>query len=173
MRFERPSHVVLHGKGAKDRAVPLAPDVVAVLKALCEEQPLGRHEARPRFVSAAGHRLTRFGVTHLLARAVALASEEDPELAKRTISPHTLRHTTAMHLLQAGVNVNVIRAWLGHVSLDTTHQYVEADLEMKRRALEKGGVTEASPSRYEPPDELLALLERLGSYVAPMPQNPG
>src|SRR5262249_37416196 len=84
--------------------------------------------------------LTRFGVTHLLARAVATASATFPELATRAISPHTLRHTTAMHLLQAGVDVNVIRAWLGHVSLDTTHQYVEADLEMKRRALEKGGV---------------------------------
>ena len=67
----------------------------------------------------------------------------------------------------------MIRAWLGHVSLDTTHQYVEADLEMKRRALEKGGVTEASPSHYEPPDELLALLERLGGYVAPAPRIPG
>jgi site-specific recombinase XerD len=167
VRFERPTQVVLHGKGAKDRAVPLAPDLVAVLKALCSERQLGRHEARPLFTNAAGRRLTRFGVTHLLARAVTAAAVKCPELATRKVSPHTMRHTTAMHLLQAGVDVNVIRAWLGHVSLDTTHQYVEADLEMKRRALAKGGVTEASPALYEPPDELLALLERLGSYVAP------
>lgn len=173
VRFERPTQVLLHGKGGKDRAVPLAPDLVAALKALCEERQLGRHEARPLFASAAGRPLTRFGVTHLLARAVATASTTFPELVTRAVSPHTLRHTTAMHLLQAGVEVNVIRAWLGHVSLDTTHQYVEADLEMKRRALEKGGVTEASPSHYEPPDELLALLERLGGYVAPAPRIPG
>ena len=144
-----------------------------MLKALCEERQLGRHEARPLFANAAGRRLTRFGVTHLLVRAVATAGATFPELVTRAVSPHTLRHTTAMHLLQAGVDVNVIRAWLGHVSLDTTHQYVEADLEMKRRALEKGGVTEASASQYEPPDELLALLERLGGYVAPAPRIPG
>lgn len=173
VRFERPSQVVLHGKGAKDRAVPLAADLVAVLAALCAERHVGRQEARPLFVNATGRRLTRFGVTHVLARAVTTAHATCPDLARRAISPHTLRHTTAMHLLQAGVDVNVIRAWLGHVSLDTTHQYVEADIEMKRRALEKGGVTEAAAARYEPPDELLALLERLGGYVAPRPQNPG
>lgn len=173
VRFERPTQVLLHGKGAKDRALPLAPDLVTVLKALCDDRRLGRHEARPLFASAAGRPLTRFGVTHLLERAVLKASVKCPSLAGRSISPHTLRHTTAMHLLQAGVDVNVIRAWLGHVSLDTTHQYVEADVEMKRRALEKGGVTEASLSRYEPPDELLALLERLGGYAAPTSPNPG
>ncbi|MCU0682879.1 MAG: tyrosine-type recombinase/integrase [Polyangiaceae bacterium] len=141
VRFERPTQVLLQGKGAKDRAVSLAPDVVAVLKAVCDERQFGRHEARPLFATAAGHQLTRFGVTHLLARAVATASATHPELATRRVSPHTLRHTTAMHLLQADVDVNVIRVWLEHLSLDTTHQYVETDLEMKRRALEERGVT--------------------------------
>ena len=73
--------------------------------------------------------------------------------------PHTFRHTTGMCLLQSGVDLNIIRSWLGHQSLDTTHQYVEADQEMKRKALEQSGMTTAATSRYQPSDAVLALLE--------------
>jgi len=109
----------------------------------------------------ARERLSRFGALHILKEAVAIAAQTMPLIAGRSISPHTLRHTTAMHLLQSGVDPNVIRSWLGHVNLDTTHHYVEADIEMKRQALEKGHILSLTPETYKPSDELMAFLNGL------------
>jgi site-specific recombinase XerD len=117
--------------------------------------------AKPLFVNARAERLTRFGVTHLLRRTVEKAAESYPPLARRQVSPHTFRHTLAMQLLQAGVDLTTIRSWLGHVGVETTHCYVEADIEMKRQALDKCALSEAAPALYQPTDELLALLESL------------
>jgi len=100
-------------------------------------------------------------VTHILRRAIEQAAIRRPSLAERAISPHTLRHTAAMHLLQSGVDLTTIQSWLGHVSVDTTHHYLEADVEMKRVALAKCDVPGAAPLRYKPTDELLAMLDRL------------
>ena len=96
-----------------------------------------------------------------IRRAIEQAATSRPSLAERVISPHTLRHTTAMHLLQSGVDLTTIQSWLGHVSVDTTNHYLEADVEMKRQALAKCDIPEAVPMRYQPSDELLELLERL------------
>lgn len=160
LRLEKPPQVLLHGKGQKDRVVPLAPDLVATLREFQQARPLPARRGAV-FTNASGHRLTRFGVVHILARSVARAAVSAPGLRTLSISPHVMRHTTAMHLLQAGVDLATIQAWLGHASISTTHRYVEADLEMKRRALAKCDTAEAPPTKFQPNDELLAMLDRL------------
>jgi integrase/recombinase XerD len=161
LRLQWPPQVLLRGKGAKERAIPLSKDTAQLLKALCDQRRLPPDSEAPLFVNARGQRLTRHGVTHVLKKAVATASGTKPELAGRAISPHTLRHTKAMHLLQSGVDLTTIQSWLGHASPNTTHHYVEADLEIKRRALEKCVVPNTPHVRNQPPDEVLALLTSL------------
>jgi site-specific recombinase XerD len=161
LRLQWPQQVLLRGKGAKERAIPLSKGTAKLLKALCDQRRLPPDSEAALFVNARGQRLTRHGVTHVLKRAVATASGTKPELADRAISPHTLRHTKAMHLLQSGVDLTTIQSWLGHASPNTTHHYVEADLEMKRRALEKCVVPDTPHVRYQPPDEVLAFLTTL------------
>jgi len=161
LTLQRPPHVLLHGKGDKDRAVPLVKDAVAALNALLEERGVVAQAQTAVFVNARKQRLSRFGVIYILRRAVNAAAKGRPNLGIKAISPHTLRHTLAMHLLQSGVDLVTIQALLGHASVNTTHQYVEADLDMKRRALEKCGATETSPTPYRPTDEVLAFLESL------------
>jgi site-specific recombinase XerD len=173
LRLEAPYQVLLRGKGAKERVVPLGKDTQSALRMLCTERALVPTSTVPVFVNARGARLTRFGVIHLLDRAVAHAAHTVPDLARRAVSPHTLRHTAAMHLLQAGVDLSVIRSWLGHVSIDTTHGYLEADIEMKRRALEMCGAVELEAATYHPTDGVLALLKRrLELCYAPPPPPP-
>jgi integrase/recombinase XerD len=158
--LDSPRQVLIRGKGAKERVVPLDEDLAAILKDLRAERGLTAGAEAPVFVDARGRRLTRFGVTHIVRRAVEKASKHSPHLRRRDISPHSFRHTAAMRLLQAGVDLAVIRAWLGHVDIQTTHQYLEADVEMKRQALAAAGITTAAQVRYEPPSRILALLER-------------
>lgn len=153
--------VVLWGKGSKERVVPLGTELATALRDLIRERGIDPRSNSPVFVDDRGRRLTRFGLTHVVRRSVDEASKSMPALAKRHISPHTFRHTAAMTLLQAGVDLTVIRSWLGHVDIQTTHQYLEADVEAKRRALEAAGVAPSTGgARYEPPSAILALLER-------------
>jgi len=161
LRLDKPYQVLLRGKGCKERVVPLTEETVVALRNYRDEN--GRHLETecPFFINARGGRLTRFGVVHLLDRAVKVAASLHPHLAKMAISPHTLRHTVAMHLLQAGVDLTTIQSWLGHVTVNTTHQYVEADIEMKRRAIEMCAAPETTVSLYVPKDDVLALLESL------------
>jgi site-specific recombinase XerD len=158
--IEASRQVLIRGKGAKERVVPLEKDVAALLKDLRPGHAPPAGPEAPVFVDARGRRLTRFGVTHIVRRVVRDASKRCPHLRRSRISPHLFRHTAAMRLLQAGVDLAVIRAWLGHVDIQTTHQYLEADVDMKRRALAAAGVTSEAHVRYEPPSQLLALLER-------------
>jgi integrase len=144
------------------------------LRALCDLRGLPPDPEAPLFVNSRGQRLTRHGVTHVLKRAVATASGTKPDLADRAISPHTLRHTKAMHLLQSGVDLTTIQSWLGHASPNTTHHYVEADLEMKRRALDRCVVPDSPHVRYQPPDEVIALLTTLcRADAATIPSSAG
>ncbi len=123
--------VRLVGKGQKARHCPLWPRTVSALQGLIA----GRAAPEPVFRNRLGQPLTRFGIYQLVRRAVAAASRQVPALGQKRISPHSMRHTCAVHLLRAGVDLNTIRAWLGHVSLDTTQVYAEVDLEMKAKAL--------------------------------------
>jgi integrase/recombinase XerD len=125
------SSVRLTGKGNKTRLCPLWPKTAGLLKTLVGNR--GPHERV--FLNRLGQPLTRFGIYALVRKAVRRASARVPSLKAKRISPHTVRHSTACHLLRAGVDINTIRGWLGHVSLDTTHIYAEVDLEMKAKAL--------------------------------------
>lgn len=150
----------LHGKGRKQRVVPLWVETARVLRAWFRE--LGDQGSGVAFPSARGQVLSRDGVDHLLRRAVAVATAACPSLGAKKVSPHVLRHSTAMHLFQAGVDIAVIALWLGHESLETTHVYVEADLATKERVLDKlAPMPPGTPARYRPDDKLLAFLAAL------------
>lgn len=151
--------VLLHGKGRKERAVPLWARTARSLREWWSE--LGDKADDAAFPNARGRPLTRFGIAYILGQAVELAQVHCQSLRTKRVSPHVLRHTTAMHLLQGGVDVAVIALWLGHESLETTHVYVEADLAMKQRALAKLTPAATRSRRYKPDDQLLAFLTAL------------
>ncbi len=152
--------VHLHGKGRKQRSVPLWRSTVRAVRAWLKRNPqLGPDS--PLLPNRDGQSMSRWNVTQRLALAVQAAVESHPDLAARQISPHTIRHTTAMHLLQAGVDISVIALWLGHESPATTHQYIEADLAMKERALARLHEPEAKLQRYRAPDSLISFLKAL------------
>ena len=152
--------VHLHGKGRKQRSVPLWRSTIKAVRAWLRLNPQF-DAASPLLPNRGGHVMTRNNVTQRLTLAVAAATENNPGLAKRRITPHTIRHTTAMHLLQAGVDISVIALWLGHESPVTTHHYVEADLTMKEHALSMLHEPEAKTHRYTAPDSLIDFLKKL------------
>lgn len=123
------------GKGRKERLCPLWTQTVRVLREMLEERASVSAQSR-LILNARGKPITRFGIRGLVKRMVARAAEVIPSLKLKQISTHAIRHTTAVHLLRAGVDINTIRAWLGHVSLDTTNRYAEVDLKMKAEALQ-------------------------------------
>ena len=125
--------VQIRGKGRKNRSMPLWQKTARLLRSWLKE--LDGVPDSPLLPNARGHRLTRSGVAQRLRNTVQRATSEDPSLRSLRISPHLIRHTTAMHLLQSGVDLSVIAMWLGHESTQTTHQYLDADLESKKRAL--------------------------------------
>jgi site-specific recombinase XerD len=151
--------VRIHGKGRKERAVPLWPSTCDLVRRWIRFSKL-TSEA-PVFPNRFGEEMSRSGVEKRLAAALALAAASCPSLRGRRVSPHTLRHTTAMHLLQAGVDITVIALWLGHENPVTTHQYVEADLAMKKRALDRVTEPRGRPARVVPSDAVLAFLDGL------------
>jgi site-specific recombinase XerD len=131
--------VKIRGKGAKERHCPLWPSTVAELTALIP----GGSATAPVFLNRCGRQITRLGIHTLVERYVRKAQAQMPSLAAKRISPHTIRHTTATHLLRPGVDINTVGAWLGHVSLDTTNIYAEIDLETKANALAKCEIGDA------------------------------
>lgn len=152
--------VHLHGKGRKERSVPLWRSTAKAIRAwLRLNADLGPTSAL--LPNRGGETMTRSNVTQRLALAVNAATATMPSLATRSISPHTLRHTTAMHLLQSGVDISVIALWLGHESPTTTHQYVEADLAMKEKALARLQDPETPVRRFRATDSLLEFLKTL------------
>ena len=163
--------VTLRGKGRKQRTCPLWPRTLAAIEAWLEER--GSAEGS-LFLNARGRRLTRSGVAHIL-RILAERAGLSPRHARR-LTPHVVRHTTAMHLLQAGVDLTTIAAWLGHAQLATTHAYVEINLRMKQDALAAADTLPELPDAAYPEDELLAWLASLGRsrrYVQqPAPDTP-
>lgn len=135
LHLQAPARVVLHGKGGKHRSNPLWPRTAELLDQLLEGNSEFRDPNQPVFISRRGTPLTRFGIYKLVKRhthnlTTSLGND------RGSITPHVLRHTTAVHLLEAGVDVNVIRAWLGHASIDTTNRYAEINTRTKEAALE-------------------------------------
>ena len=151
--------IQLHGKGRKERAIPLWARTARVLRGWFSE--LGEGTDGVAFPNARGGPLTRHGVMYLLDQAVHRARATCPSLNAKPVSPHVIRHTTAMHLLQAGVDPATIALWLGHESLETTHIYVQADLALKERALEKLAPLGPGSHRFRADDALLGFLAAL------------
>jgi len=153
------AHVRCHGKGRKERSTPLTKQTLAVLKAWLHER--GGSAEQVVFPNARGAQLSPDGVQYLLAKHVATAQQTCPSLRKKRISPHVLRHTAAMELLQAGVDRSVIALWLGHESVETTQIYLEANLALKEKALAKTKPLHVKAGRYRPTDSLLRFLNAL------------
>jgi len=151
--------VRIHGKGRKDRTVPLWRNTANQIRHWLRAYP--RAPEQPLFPNRQGTKMTRVGVTERLHRAVQNAAAQYPELALRHVSPHILRHSLAMRLLQSGVDITVIALWLGHESPLTTHIYVEADLNMKESALKMLQPVKTKQVRYQPKDRVLAFLQSL------------
>jgi integrase/recombinase XerD len=157
--FGASTFLQLTGKGRKERTIPLWPITSQVLKTWFAE--LGAQADRIAFPSARGKSLSRDGVDYLLQQAIQRAIPACPSLAIKHISPHVIRHTTAMHLLQAGVDIATIALWLGHESIETTHVYLETDLAMKEKALAKLEPIEGAWQRFRADAPLLAFLASL------------
>jgi site-specific recombinase XerD len=151
--------VKIRGKGGKERHCPLWPSTVTELATLIAD----RSPTAQVFLNRCGHPITRFGIHTLVERYVGKAQIQMPSLEGKRVSPHTIRHTTATHLLRAGVDINTVRAWLGHVSLDTTNIYAEIDLETKAKALAKCEVGDAPTpkARWREDPGLMAFLRSL------------
>lgn len=152
--------VHLHGKGRKQRSVPLWPTTVAEVRAWLRVNPTLRGET-PLLPNREGQAMSRSNVVQRLELAVTRAANQAPSIVKKRISPHIIRHTTAMHLLQSGVPFNVIALWLGHESTTTTHRYVEADLTMKEKALARLEAPDTTIRRFKAPDLLMRFLQTL------------
>jgi integrase/recombinase XerD len=159
VRFGASTFVQLTGKGRKERTVPLWSATAQVLKAWFEE--LGDDAGPIAFPNARGKALSREGVDYLLKQAMQRAIPACPSLATKHITPHVIRHSTAMHLLQAGVDMATIALWLGHESIETTHMYLQANLEMQEKALEKLDPIEGVWKRFQADDPLLTFLNTL------------
>lgn len=149
----------LHGKGRKERTVPLWKRTSKLLREWLLR--IGPTPQQPLFPNRFNQPMTRSGVASRLRQAVQVATPLCPSLKDKTVSPHTVRHATAMHLLQSGVDITVIALWLGHESVETTHQYLEADMKMKERALAALQPPTLATARFKPSSGLLAFLDSL------------
>jgi integrase/recombinase XerD len=157
--FGSTGYVHLHGKGRKERGIPLWPNTSRIVKEWFRE--LAMCEDAMAFPNLRGGPLSRFAIHLLLRKAVGVAATRCPSLNDKRISPHVIRHGTAMALLQAGVDLAVIAVWLGHESIETTNVYVHANLAMKEKALAKVQPMDTPFRRFRPDDRLLAFLESL------------
>ena len=157
--LDQRASVCIRGKGRKARSIPLWKTTATVLRQW--KKQIESSPESPLLPNVSGNHLSRSGVESRLKRAVNTAMDTQPSLSGRKISPHTIRHTTAMHLLQAGVDISVIALWLGHESTATTHMYIEADLAMKDRALQKLEPTSPKRNRFKPTNKLLQFLDGL------------
>jgi len=153
------TYVRCYGKGRKERCTPLTKQSVAVMKTWLEER--GGSDDDVVFPNARGTQISSDGVQYLLAKHVAKARETCPSLKEKRVSPHVLRHTAAMELLQAGVDHSVIALWLGHESPETTSIYLQANLALKEKILEKTRPLNVKAGRYRPTDKLLQFLKAL------------
>jgi site-specific recombinase XerD len=161
VRFRSPAQVTLFGKGRKERICPLWPETADLLTALLKRQP--RPEDQPIFLNRYGQPLGAAGARFRLEHYVRAAAERVPTLKAKHVSPHTFRHSMGVAMVAAGVDVTVIRSWLGHVSLDTTNHYARANLETKRQALQQVDTSTrpTKPPRWKRDPDLLIWLDSL------------
>jgi integrase/recombinase XerD len=157
--FGTGAHVRCLGKGRKTRCTPLRNETITVLRAWLRERR--GQSSDPVFPTTQGLALGHDGLEYMLNKHLAVARRHCPSLAKKRITPHSLRHSLAMNLLHHGADRSVIALWLGHESVETTSIYLQADMQLKEQALAKSATTRARPSRYRPTDRVLAFLNAL------------
>lgn len=157
--FGTGAHVRCMGKGRKERATPMRKDSVRLLRDWLTER--GGAGIDPVFISNRNERLSRDAVEQIVHKHVLMASRKCPSVKKKRITPHVLRHSAAMQLLQNGVDRTVIALWLGHESVETTQMYIHADIQLKEKAMARTRSVKLPPGRYRPDDKLLAFLEAL------------
>ncbi len=157
--LEKGYHVRCKGKGRKERCIPLRAEIIDATRLWLPERNGKSND--PLFPNARGRRLSRDGVEYLLRKHVTQAEKICPSLKKKRVTPHVLRHTTAMDLLESGVDRTVIALWLGHETLDTVDIYVHASLQMKEKALAKTTPFNVSQGRFRADDKLLSFLKNL------------
>ena len=153
------AHVSCLGKGRKQRITPLTPATVTVLRNWLGER--GGLPAGPLFITRRGTPLSRDALERRIAKYTATAAKTCPALLEKKVSPHVLRHSAAMRLLNAGVDTSVIALWMGHENTATTQVYIHADLALKERAIARTAPQDTTPGRYQPPDDILAFLDGL------------
>jgi integrase/recombinase XerD len=152
------AHIRCMGKGRKERATPLRRDTAKLLAAWIGDN---KDKSSPLFPSMRGERLSRDALEHLVRKHCLTAARACPSISAKRVTPHTLRHSTAMDLLHHGVDPAVIALWLGHENVETTQIYIHADMRLKEKALARVAAPTTSPSRFRPDDQLLAFLEGL------------
>lgn len=152
-------YIHVTGKGRKERSVPLWKITASYIKKYIEEHGLKQDEKL--FINHTGDELTRSGVRYRINCLAKKAQKTSTALKNKNISPHTFRHSTALHLLQSGVDISTIAIWLGHESINTTHKYMEADIDMKQRTLEKLAEPPINGYRYRPSKDILSFLTSL------------
>lgn len=159
--FKSPAHVRLMGKGRKERISPIWPETADLVTALIRREP--RKPDEPIFVNRYKSPLTASGFRFRLRQYVEAAAKAVPTISRKRVTPHVFRHSTAVHLLAAGVDVTVIQSWLGHAHLETTNHYAQANLETKRKALEQVDpkLRPSKPPRWKRDADLLAWLDSL------------
>ncbi len=165
LRLEAPYQVKLTGKGRKERVCPLWPETVLALQNYLSSRAAETSEETSVFLNSIGEPITRFGIRYIVRKYGYKATKACSSLGSKRLSPHTIRHTTAMHLLQSGNDISVVKDWLGHADMSTTHRYVEIDMKMKRKALEaaqppKATVTPTRRTNWLKPS-ILKWLEQL------------
>jgi site-specific recombinase XerD len=165
LRLDDAPQVKLLGKGRKQRSCPLWPETAQILREYLQQRTPKEPGTEQLFLNAHGSPLTRFGVRYIVRKYVTQAQQACPSLTGKRVSPHTLRHTTAMHLLRSGNEVNMVSYWLGHADINTTHVYVEIDMEMKRQMLQKAPPP-AVPAT--PPWRKPGILEWLKGLTKPL-----
>jgi integrase/recombinase XerD len=152
-------YVACHGKGRKDRTTPLTRTTVTVLRAWLDHN--ARHPDDPLFPAREGGPMSHDAVERRIAVHTARAIDTCPSLAAKKVTAHVLRHTAAMRLLHAGIDTSVIALWLGHENAETTQIYLQADLALKDRAINRTTPPDVTPGRYQPDDALLTFLDGL------------
>lgn len=162
LRLDGQGQVTLLGKGRKERICPLWPETVQAILAYLSQRSAKEAGGGNLFLNANGKPITRFGIRHIVRKYAERAGEKCLSIRRKTVGPHTWRHTTAVHLLQAGNDLNMIAMWLGHADVNTTHAYAEIDMEMKRKMLEGCPQPKGSePRRQWQKPSTIRWLERL------------
>lgn len=159
VRLDAGPYIACHGKGRKDRITPLRPSTVTAVRQWMAENR--GYPGDPLFTTIRGGPMSSDALQQRLTVHSAAAARQCPSLTAKKVTPHVLRHTAAMRLLHAGNDITVIALWLGHENTATTHIYLEADMELKKRALDRTAPPGTPLGRFQPPDQLLAFLEDL------------